>query len=588
MQTILLLLLLLAVSSIYLLTTSTTYKFGSDTSCYIGLARSLANGSGYYFNGRPHTQYPPGFPLYLTLPVYFVGTDIGYLQRLIAVTAIAALFVTFGYYFKRDSRLRLLPCLLMVISPTFYSLATSSISSEIPYTLASVAFLYWFESLSTSRTGAARVAYILGGVILLLATLAFRAIGVAMLSALLLTAVTLRVRHNRTHAHRNNILIVIVLIAAVGFAYVVVWGYWTTSRASPFYPGEFMQSYLTQVRLQDPHRPDLGPASLYTIVARIPLNLLCTTGHGAELLSNIPWIKVRWFSPIIIITLCLCAVGLWREFMRTNPLAAWYTVSYVSILAIWPFNEGPRFVLPLLPLLFLFAGYGIVSISRLIVSLSLDFVRRAWLAIGALGVILWFLEIKQTSLLFSKQDWVNGMVWAALMLICLIPRRIQEQTLVLLRRRPITWMWTLILVFAVAYSAMGVQAISSQVAENLFPDTTRMLHAPTMYAATWLAQNTSPGDTVMAQNANSVHFMTGRLVIPLPVTNDPDLLRLAVMLTHPRFLVINDPQKDPYFLPEEVDRLKILMQLFPDQLCLRHQYSGGRIFEFMERRETFQ
>jgi hypothetical protein len=587
-QTILLLLVLLVVCSVYLLTTNATYNFGRDPSCYMGLAGSLANGSGYYFNGRLHTQYPPGFPLYLTFPVYFVGTDIGTLQRFIALTAIAALFVTFGYYVKRDLRLPLLPCALIVVSPTFYSLATSNIYSELPYILASVAFLWWFESLPAYRTRVVRLTYILGGVLLLLATLALRAIGIAMLSAFLLTAVTLGLRRNRADTNCDNTLAVIVLIALVGFAYVIAWFYWTTSRASPFYPGEFMHSYLTQIRLQDPHQPDFGFASLFTIVARIPANLLRETGHTAQLLSNIPRVSYRWGSPLIITTLCLCLVGLWKDFRRANPLAAWYTVCYVGILAIWPFDEHQRFVLPLFPLLLLFAAYAIGSIGRLIVRCPLDSVRRVGLAIGGIGIVVWLAEIRYTLLQLSRQDWMNGIVWVVLILICLLPRRIWERGLALLKPSASTWIWAVIFLFAITYSVMGAQAISRRVAENLFPDTTRMRHAPTMHAATWLAQNASPSDSVMAQGADSIHFSTGRLVIPFPVTSDPGRLRIAVMLTHPRFLVVNDPQEYPYFLPEEVDRLKILMQLFPDQLYLCHQYPGGRIFEFTEHKGRFR
>ena len=44
-----------------------------DAAAYVGLARSLAEGSGYTLAGVPHAKFPPGFPAYLATGIWATG-----------------------------------------------------------------------------------------------------------------------------------------------------------------------------------------------------------------------------------------------------------------------------------------------------------------------------------------------------------------------------------------------------------------------------------------------------------------------------------------------------------------------------------
>ncbi len=69
-----------------------------------------------------------------------------------------------------------------------------------------------------------------------------------------------------------------------------------------------------------------------------------------------PWLDVLWFSPLVLIPAFLLIVGLGSSFRRgRSPPLGWYVLAYLGLYSLWPFDEGARFMLPIFPLMFLFA-----------------------------------------------------------------------------------------------------------------------------------------------------------------------------------------------------------------------------------------
>ncbi len=61
-----------------------------------------------------------------------------------------------------------------------------------------------------------------------------------------------------------------------------------------------------------------------------------------------------WLSPILLLYIPLwivLAVGWLRFFRRTGDVLAWMMPFYIGLYLVWPFSQGPRFYLPLLPML---------------------------------------------------------------------------------------------------------------------------------------------------------------------------------------------------------------------------------------------
>ena len=72
---------------------------GGDSAQYIILARNLAKGKGYIMSNLPGepfcVHYPPGFPLLLSLVIYFLKEDIFLLQFEVAFLGFLSFFLAY-------------------------------------------------------------------------------------------------------------------------------------------------------------------------------------------------------------------------------------------------------------------------------------------------------------------------------------------------------------------------------------------------------------------------------------------------------------------------------------------------------------
>ena len=84
----------------------------------------------------------------------------------------------------------------------------------------------------------------------------------------------------------------------------------------------------------------------------------------------------------------------------------------------------------------------------------------------------------------------------------------------------------------------------------------------------------------MADNYAPVHLATGRLVYLMPTTIRKKVIKTALEITEPDYLVINDPLKYPYILPHEVERFAVMREAFPGRFEVAHTYKGGKIYRF--------
>jgi hypothetical protein len=363
-------------------------------------------------------------------------------------------------------------------------------------------------------------------------------------------------------------LVALGITAVAGAASFAAWTMWSDAHRLPFYAGEFMDSYLNQLLMVDPHRPDLGRASVAAILARVPVNLAATAAHLSASLTNLPF-RGLWFSPAVVIPIVLVGLGWVRELRRVQPLAAWYAGAFVLTLALWPFDEGARLVLPIVPVLLLLCAQGVRSLrtrlaTHLVSTTSAVAVAAAVLLAGAVaaGVV---------SGEWSRQTLASIAVWLAVAIAAVLRLRPRGPRATAVRAAGIA----LVAMFGaivVVRSALGMAALlrtrSASVLESR--------QSPIWHAAAWIRANTVAGDTLLAADYPVLHYATGRIVAPLPITRDPAVLRDALRRWRPRYVVINDPQPWEYFAPDEPTRLR-LMEAAVGQLRVVHAYPGGRI-----------
>src|SRR5688572_17039630 len=138
-ELLVLLAILVAAGILYWTTARRTYFYDSDASTYLELARSLASGAGYVFDGEAHTKFPPGVPLLLTPFVMAHDGDFLLLYRWSAGISLAALACAGWWFRERGERAAALLVALCAASAAWYEFSTGASLSEAPFALVLLA-----------------------------------------------------------------------------------------------------------------------------------------------------------------------------------------------------------------------------------------------------------------------------------------------------------------------------------------------------------------------------------------------------------------------------------------------------------------
>lgn len=334
-----------------------------DAGLYVGLARSLADGQRYALDGVPHTKYPPGLPILLSLGIRADGPE-GYatLHGLL----VTALLVAVGLAFLAARQLGAAPGVALAVaaatglSQTFFDLSVQYLRTEPLFLALSLGALAcaWRAQRPDAGLGPW-----LATAICVVAATATRLAGVSLLAVPALALV------RRGVPARARLGAALVLAAGLGF--VLAWQARAADVAERFpgaadYGSEFLAAEprdLTKTVCVDLPRLD-GPA----LARRVAGNLEVMARAMAVLLSNADRAGAR--LPVGALALALVALGLgWlllrRESSPPQRQAAAYVVATLALYLLWPFNQQERFYAPLLPLLLLAAGAGALLLLRL-------------------------------------------------------------------------------------------------------------------------------------------------------------------------------------------------------------------------------
>jgi len=340
-----------------------------DAGLYLGLGRSIAAGEGYALDGVPHTKYPPAFPLLLAGLVGVGGQDAyGLFHGALVICVLAS--VVLAYAVGRTLGVPAAAALALSaatgLSQSLYELSVHYLRTEPMFLALSLgALLALWRSQRTDAGWSSTLAACLLVAAATLTRLAGVSLAVVPALALLRRDLPLRVRLRA------------VLPLATGLVVVLAWQLHAANVArhdvrAVDYGAEFWAAEprdLTKtVRLD---MPGLDGASL---ARRVAGNLDVMARAMPVLLANVDRAGSR--LPVGIAALLLVAAGLVtlcrsREACgAVRRQAALYVVATLALYLIWPFNQQERFYLPLLPLLLLAAGSGLVVL--------LELARRTW------------------------------------------------------------------------------------------------------------------------------------------------------------------------------------------------------------------
>ncbi len=319
---------IILLAGVQLMTIDDSHDWG-DFAMYVSHARNLASGidyseTGYIYNpdyarlGPP--SYPPVYPALLAPIYYFFGLSLRPMKALSVVAFAFFLYFVF-VSFRRDlstgSMLLLVGAL--ALSPFFWRIQ-GNIASDIPF-LA----LFFGTLLAVQRLDGNRSSPVAGGIAL--GTLFYlcygtRAIGVVLLPAILV----LDLLRNRKLSRQTVVAGVTFAVGFVAQALLVpgVGGYADQLRADP-------RVALTNMEL-----------------AARDLSYVFLNGNSLTL---------RLMLTALVVTLALA--GYWMRARRELTVYEVFPVFYVLVILVWPANQGLRFLMPLVPLLFFYALYAL-------------------------------------------------------------------------------------------------------------------------------------------------------------------------------------------------------------------------------------
>lgn len=558
----------------YLGTVQSLFTFDHDMSLYLGLARSMARGEGFVFNGTFNEQVPPGLPVLLA-PVAAVASvrDVSVFQSVVALFGILALYLTWAWARAANRPFPWLTALVVALIPGFYSAATGRVYAEVPYMVASLAVLWWAERAVNPAGRALKPVTIAAVALCAVAVPALRTVGIALPTALVIAALHDSIRRRHSGLRTTDWRLAACTVAAASFAFILVWSRVVAAKASGVFGGGFAPSYMAHLTLRNAQVPDSGTISVPELVLRFPSGILRQSAHAAEMATGISWISPLWLSPFILLVGVVIAVGWWRTLKREQPLAAWYALLFVAIIAIWPFDEGQRFLVPIAPLLVAFAFDGARPVFDFVAAAAVSRRRGVPLLLGS-AALLALLAARPWSSTLSRQDLIALAAWPILLASWPLFRFLLERVTAPKLARVLGACWLVCFALGSSYQIGGIVLARS----HATPDTIRLVG--TSRASDWLARHAEAEAVVMAGEYAAVHLRTDRRTVPLLLTGRVDALGAALRCTRPDYVVITDSLPDPYTLPVEPRRLEVMIASGAGSFEEVARFPAGRIFKF--------
>ena len=526
--------------------------------------------------------YPPGFPLLLACIAAFTGRE-GYdiFVRFMPAFSTLALIVWY-FVLKRDNGCGIAGacCLLLATSTSLYQMVTRSVLSDAPYFLVSGLAMFCLMALEEYGRYPRPVRYglLTFSCLATIFAVLIRSVGVALCAALVAWAITemLFRGSKRSVAWRTA-----VLAAILGFVAFFWWVGWTTHAERKAYPGQQMGSYASQFIAVDPHRPELGTASAREFILRLAANIPIQASNITVIAIRASYVMPTWYSPLTVIVLGLLACGLIScAFGNRRTLLAWYFFAYCSVYFLWPFDEGPRFMLPVAPLAFALIWRGARSSVHLLRTRpGITVATISGFALCLAGVTGTADRLPGLQARAAVVFWPLVAVGSGLLKL-LVKRAGDARAGAALDAwianfRSLGAKWGIAGV--VILVAVGVFQVAGNARMNLAPDASSFLHHASADFSSWL--NGAKDGVVMAQQSAIVHRLTGRKVVDFPITSDAKVIATVIAREVVRYVVVNDQVKYEYSFPTEEERLHRIGTAYPSLLHLVYRGPGYRVFE---------
>lgn len=317
---------------------------GGDNAAYLALADALVEGEGYVDAydplGAPHAKYPPLFPLLLAGAALLGASTWVAFKLVVAVATVLSMGVAFLWAERRSGPWRAFAVSVLLASAAGVVYYSHWILSDPVFVLLTLSAL-WALERSEARSWDPR--WLSAGVAAALGAYFTRSAGLPLLLAVL-AWLALRRRYRA-----------LGVVAAVIAVPVGAW--WIRGL------GVGVGDYGAEFWLVDPYQPGLGTMGPTDFLGRAAVNALAyAIGHVPAALVGA---QGAWMALLGIALLGAAARGWYGRVREKAGAAEIFLPLYTGLILLWPeVWGGDRFVLPVLPLLLLYAAGSLEGWTR--------------------------------------------------------------------------------------------------------------------------------------------------------------------------------------------------------------------------------
>jgi 4-amino-4-deoxy-L-arabinose transferase-like glycosyltransferase len=314
-----------------------------DSAFYVALARSLARGDGYTYMGLPHAKYPPIVPLMLA-PIELVFGDAFLLMRALMVACALAVIVATWFLMHRLTAAPLAAAVTVMTAGSYALFDESTrILSDVPYAAMALAALWAGERLrqepSARRFWTAAV--------LIAAAYLTRTIGFTVAVAVAV-ALVLGPRGRPWAERARGALGILAVFALVAGLWI---GRGLSIAPAPGADASAYDTYGNELLAKDPDDPSAGRIAPADLARRVMENFGFYQKTLIDLLTGTAVTEGSARTALAALWLGGWLIAL----VRRRSAVEIYVPLYAGVLLLWPTHQGKRFLVPLLPMIFLYA-----------------------------------------------------------------------------------------------------------------------------------------------------------------------------------------------------------------------------------------
>ncbi|MEO8192790.1 MAG: hypothetical protein ABI681_02990 [Gemmatimonadales bacterium] len=322
---------------------------GGDDAAYISLARSLMERHDYTNIWDPalppHTQYPPIFPIIVASGLLAgLSVDVGLKLMMLALSS-AAVFAS-CVWLRRVTSPGIAFCagFFIAISPEIITLGREVLSDAPFWLFSTLALLAWYRADRDAAEAPDRrmpVRWVVFGTTALIAAYFTRSAGVPLLVA---TIVWLALRRQPR-----------AMAVVVGCSLPLILAWWLRGHSHG------ADGYLAPFLSVDPYNPSRGTVEAHDLGARLWKNI---TRYASRQIPRLVFGGPR--SDVVLgTTICVAMLFGWVRRLRRPGLAEIWLPLYLGVVVLWPVTwGGPRFLLPIVPLIALYVGDAAGEIAK--------------------------------------------------------------------------------------------------------------------------------------------------------------------------------------------------------------------------------